>query len=122
VKNILQNGKNMAYAYDDVGNIVSVDTPQNKIKVMGMFTAWLRDDTGKIFCRKDAQGNTCPLYAFKKPGLESVETKVTYEYDKLGQLIRVNDPYDTAGGQQGTTWLYEYDQGGSRLKRRRRRI
>jgi len=39
VKNILQNGKNMAYAYDDAGNIVSVDTPQNPATVVGTFTA-----------------------------------------------------------------------------------
>jgi len=68
--------------------------------------------------RKDEQGNTHPLYSFKKPGPESVETQVTYEYDKLGQLIRVNDPYDSASGQQGTTWLYEYDQGAADAKRR----
>ena len=45
----------------------------------------------------------------------------TYEYDKLGQLVRVNDPWDNtafeAGGidQPGTTWIYRYDRGGNIL-------
>ena len=46
---------------------------------------------------------------------------VTTQYfcDKLGQLIRVNDPTDTAGGTTGTTWVYEYDCGGNMLYKRR---
>ena len=40
----------------------------------------------------------------------------TYVYDKLGQLIRVNDPEDTA---DGTTWVYEYDLGGNILCKKR---
>ena len=32
-----------------------------------------------------------------------------YEYDKLGQLVRVNDMNDTTSGADGTTWVYEYD-------------
>ena len=39
----------------------------------------------------------------------------TYAYDALGQLIRVNDPYDTTAGNSGTTWTYEYDCGGNIL-------
>ena len=45
----------------------------------------------------------------------------TYEYDALGQLVRVNDPIDNtafgAGGidQPGTTWIYRYDHGGNIL-------
>ena len=31
----------------------------------------------------------------------------TYEYDALGQLIRVNDPHENA------TWVYNYDRGGN---------
>ena len=32
---------------------------------------------------------------------------VTYVYDKIGQLIRVNDPLESA------TWVYNYDRGGN---------
>ena len=48
----------------------------------------------------------------------------TYEYDKLGQLVRVNDPWDNtafeAGGidQPGTTWIYRYDRRGLSWPRR----
>ena len=42
---------------------------------------------------------------------------VAYAYDPLGQLIRVNDPYDGTAGN-GTTWEYEYDQGGNILNKR----
>lgn len=36
-----------------------------------------------------------------------------YGYDAIGQLIRVNDPWDTTAGNTGTTWIYEYDRGGN---------
>lgn len=38
---------------------------------------------------------------------------ISYEYDLLGQLTRVNDPHDTTAGSTGTTWQYTYDQGGN---------
>lgn len=41
----------------------------------------------------------------------------TYEYDALGQLIRVNDPNDTTVGNTGTTWIYAYDRGGNILSK-----
>ena len=43
----------------------------------------------------------------------------TYVYDTLGQLTRVNDPKDTRGGTNGTTWVYEYDRGGNITARKR---
>ncbi len=42
----------------------------------------------------------------------------TYEYDELGQLIRVNDPNDPAADSvRGTTWVYSYDRGGNILQK-----
>ena len=35
----------------------------------------------------------------------------TYQYDALGQLIRVNDPHENA------TWVYNYDRGGNILSK-----
>ena len=45
--------------------------------------------------------------------------KCSYEYDAIGQLIRVNDEKDTQGHSTGTTWVYEYDNGGNILARKR---
>ena len=42
-----------------------------------------------------------------------------YVYDALGQLVRVNDPWDSTNNSNGTTWTYEYDRGGNILNRRR---
>ena len=39
------------------------------------------------------------------------ELTTTYAYDALGQLIRVNDPYENA------TWVYNYDRGGNILSK-----
>ena len=38
-----------------------------------------------------------------------------YTYDALGQLVRVNDRSDTRAGDNGSTWVYEYDCGGNIL-------
>ena len=38
-----------------------------------------------------------------------------YTYDALGQLIQVNDHSDTRAGDNGSTWVYEYDRGGNIL-------
>ncbi len=43
----------------------------------------------------------------------------SYEYDAIGQLIRVNDEKDPRGGTDGTTWTYEYDNGGNITYRRK---
>ena len=44
----------------------------------------------------------------------------TYEYDALGQLMRVNDPWDNTIATEtqdpqntGTTWIYAYDRDGT---------
>ena len=41
-----------------------------------------------------------------------------YTYDTLGQLVRVNDRSDTRAGEDGSTWVYEYDQGGNILSKK----
>ena len=43
----------------------------------------------------------------------------SYVYDAIGQLVRVNDPWDTESGSTGTTWVYEYDRGGNILNKNR---
>ena len=53
----------------------------------------------------DSRGN---ITSETRNGLTS-----TYEYDALGQLVRVNDPHENA------TWVYEYDLGGNILSKRK---
>ena len=60
-------------------------------------------------------------YTYDNRGNITSETRngvtTTYEYDALGQLIRVNDPNDTTVGNTGTTWIYAYDRGGNILSK-----
>ena len=41
-----------------------------------------------------------------------------YTYDALGQLVQVNDRSDTRAGDNGSTWVYEYDRGGNILSKK----
>ena len=52
----------------------------------------------------DSRGN---IETEKRGDLSSSYKTTSYEYDKLGQLVRVNDPHENA------TWVYEYDRGGN---------
>ena len=67
----------------------------------GMVQSYTYDDNGRI------SSWTCN------------NKKCSYEYDAIGQLIRVNDEKDTRGHNTGTTWVYEYDNGGNILARKR---
>ena len=55
------------------------------------------------------------VYTYDNRGNITSETRngltTTYVYDALGQLIRVNDPYENA------TWIYSYDRGGNILNK-----
>ena len=61
------------------------------------------------------------IYTYDSRGNITSETRnsvtVSYEYDALNQLVRVNDPNDPTGGENGTTWLYTYDRGGNMKER-----
>ena len=52
----------------------------------------------------DSRGNIISE-TFKKSATTTSTT--TYEYDGIGQLVRVNDPHENA------TWVYNYDNGGN---------
>ncbi len=60
-------------------------------------------------------------YTYDSRGNITSETRngvtTTYEYDALGQLVRVNDPNDKTVGNTGTTWAYAYDRGGNILRK-----
>ena len=61
------------------------------------------------------------IYTYDSRGNITSETRnsvtVSYEYDALNQLVRVNDPNDPTGDENGTTWLYTYDRGGNILNK-----
>ena len=68
--------------------------------------------TGSYEYTYDSRGN---ILSEKRNG----SSIVTYGYDALGQLVRVNDPDDKTAGADGTTWTYEYDRGGNILNKKR---
>ena len=49
---------------------------------------------------------------------ENGNAVVSYGYDALGQLVQVNDRSDTRAGDNGSTWVYEYDRGGNILSKK----
>ena len=61
-------------------------------------------------------------YTYDSRGNITSETRngvmVTYEYDELNQLIRINDPNDITADETGTTWIYTYDKGGNILHKK----
>ena len=113
----------VAYSYDNLGR-----TAAKTLTVDGRAY-----ETGYTYLPgSNGSGNTTALisvlsqpgeafsYTYDDVGNISSVTRngvtTTYVYDKLGQLIRVNDPEDTA---DGTTWVYEYDLGGNILCKKR---
>ena len=118
IKSINQDEKTTTYTYDDAGNIQSVDTPFNPVQVEDL-TGKLYEQGGKRLYTKDETGLERILYAMEGKGQAQITTsKVNSAYDKLGQLTRVDDPYDQSSGQQGTTTTYAYDLGGNILEKR----
>ena len=74
-----------------------------------------------------SQGNETFTYTYDDVGNIMTATRgtgtdaktTTYEYDALGQLIRVNDPHDVSQAGNGATWTYGYDMGGNILEKKR---
>ena len=61
--------------------------------------------------KKIAQNGVSFEYEYDTRGNITSEKRgdltTTYQYDALGQLVRVNDPHENA------TWVYNYDRGGN---------
>ena len=73
----------------------------------GRHVEYSYDETGNIVCVRQYVGTAAPESA-----------TISYEYDKLGQLTRVNDQTDPTAGNTGTTWTYRYDLGGNILEKK----
>ena len=61
----------------------------------------------------DNRGNIISEKRYAPGTAEADKLETTYEYDALGQLIRVNDPHENV------TWVYTYDRGGNILRKAR---
>ena len=137
VKYMDDANKSVAYVYDTVGR-VSTRTVKNTSGSTATSTYTY------VPGRSGVTGSTTPLVAsISQPGISfayeydsrgniTKETRtpqggtaqeITYAYDNLNQLIRVNDPTDPTADPidpnipgdvtDGTTWVYAYDLGGN---------
>lgn len=117
----LADNRYVDYAYDDMGRVIT-RTQRNGSHTSAAAYTFAAGNPG-------VTNSTTPLVTgISQPGLALAYTyddtgnilsevkngqTTTYVYDKLGQLIRVNDPHENA------TWLYSYDMGGNILSKSR---
>ena len=115
----------VAYTYDGIGRM-------NKRAVT--LNGNTRETTYGYLSGSNGAGNTTGLlsrithptiqYLYSYDNMGNIiawtqdDVTVTYEYDLMGQLIRVNDPTDPSSGN-GTSWTFEYDRGGNILNKKR---
>ena len=133
------NGSNTTkvdYTYDKLNRITSRKTT-NGVEyntqygyVQGDTTSYGNNATTPLVASitQGSGANAFSLaYTYDSRGNITSETRngntTMYEYDALGQLVRVNDPSDPTayneGGlsNNGTTWIYAYDRGGNILSK-----
>ena len=121
----------VTYAYDALGRITT-RTAENGTTAGKLTSTYSYVDGGYgtnsttalisgITQSTDAGSAMNFSYTYDNRGNITSETRnnatTTYEYDSMGQLIRVNDPNDTTSGATGTTWVYSYDRGGNILSK-----
>ena len=111
----------VSYAYDDLGRVKS-----RTVGPLGSTYAYV---SGDVTIKNDTSGKkgTSPLvasisqdsipftYTYDTRGNITAETRngvtTSYDYDNLGQLVRMNDPV------LNQTWLFNYDRGGNIVSR-----
>ncbi|MEA5015629.1 MAG: RHS repeat-associated core domain-containing protein [Candidatus Limiplasma sp.] len=101
VRSIRQADGTREYVYDSLGNILR-ERRQNK----GTEAGALSFEGGPV---TSEAGEALTLEAASM----GASDEITYAYDPLGQLIRVDDE------REGATWTYRYDQGGNILEKKR---
>ena len=114
------SGGTLAYVYDPLGRILN-----KKISIgnSSYTTSYEFAEGGfdvystTLLVKAVINGEQRTDYTYDDVGNMSSEQTdgytTSYCYDKLGQLIRVNDPY------QNSTWVYTYDYGGNILSKNR---
>ena len=110
----------MAYTYDALGRMASqtVTTGSAANTTAYTYAAGGHGEgstTNLVETIAQTGGNFAYTYDDNGNIVRVVQDGVTteYTYDALGQLIRVDD------GQENATWVYEYDQGGNILSKRK---
>ena len=76
----------------------------------------VKDENGKQVFFGDVQ-DTVGTTALVGHADGRQSNRISFQYDALGHLVRTNDPFDSTAGLQGTTWVFNYDQGGNILSK-----
>ena len=117
-------GQTVKLAYDGL-NRVTTRTAKNGVEYLTDYAykqapdgADKGDGTATPLVTGLTQPNMNFEYEYYKNGnikseKRNTEAAVEYQYDGLGQLLRVNDKQDLTAGAGGTTWVYGYDLGGN---------
>ena len=118
------NGAQVTYTYDKLGRVTHRTVNLNGTPLTTAYTYAAGrpgENSTSPLVESISQLDKTTVYGYDDCGNIRYESTagvaVAYAYDPLGQLIRVNDPYDGTAGN-GTTWEYEYDQGGNILNKR----
>ena len=108
------------YTYDNLGRvsgrIVENGTDAGKVEAAYTFVAGGHGDGSTTPLVEKIDQPQIPFeYTYDSRGNIKSEKRgnltTSYEYDAIGQLVRVNDPHENK------TWVYEYDRGGNMTKR-----
>lgn len=114
------DNQTVTYTYDGLGRVSERSANAGGTAVTTAYTyldgAYGSNSTTPLV-RTMTQAGTELTYTYDETGniagISDGQQRITYVYDLLGQLIRVNDPYDTTAGTAGTTWVFAYDHGGN---------
>lgn len=118
------DNQTVTYTYDGLGRVSERSANAGGTAVRTAYTyldgAYGSNSTTPLV-RTMTQAGTELTYTYDETGniagISDGQQRITYVYDLLGQLIRVNDPYDTTAGTAGTTWVFAYDHGGNIQKK-----
>ncbi len=106
----------MNYIYDELGRVASrvVECGADAGKLTSTYEyvdGGYGTNSTTPLVKKIAQNGVSFEYEYDTRGNITSEKRgnltTTYQYDALGQLVRVNDPHENA------TWVYNYDRGGN---------
>lgn len=118
------DNQTVTYTYDGLGRVSERSANAGGTAVTTAYTyldgAYGSNSTTPLV-RTMTQAGTELTYTYDETGniagISDGQQRITHVYDLLGQLIRVNDPYDTTAGTAGTTWVFAYDHGGNIQKK-----